>query len=193
MTSFPELNILLERYKEYLYRVKKYSPHSISSYLSDLRTYLQFHRNHVGDWREREYLSHFLKYLFQNNYANSSIYRYRCSLANFFDYLVQYKVISLSPVKQLGRYKRKRVFPKVWSQNKLKEVSTQMKKPVAVTLGKRYCEHRDLLITEMLYGLGLRIAELTRLQVKDIDLSSKMVIVKGKGGQHNLLPLTPRL
>lgn len=186
-----KLALYLEKYREYLLKIKNHSPLSIEAYMSDLSHFQKFHQDNLGNWKSREYLSRFLKKLFHQNYANSSIYRYRSSLSSFFDYLVKEKVISSSPVKWLGRYKRKRTLPEIWSQTKIEQAIKKLEIKKAKNKNDHYRESRDLLITEMLYGLGLRISELTYIKVKEIG--EEVVIIQGKGGHHQFLPLTPRL
>lgn len=186
-----KLALYLEKYQEYLSKVRNHSPLSIEAYMSDLSRFQKFHQDNPGNWKSREYLSRFLKKLFHQNYANSSIYRYRSSLTSFFDYLVKEKLISSSPAKWLGRYKRKRTLPKIWPQTKVEKVIKKLESKKAENKTNRYRENRDLLITEMLYGLGLRISELTHIKVKEIG--EEVVMIQGKGGYHQLLPLTPRL
>jgi len=48
---------------------------------------------------------------------------------------------------------------------------------------------RDRLILEMLYGAGLRAAELVQIDVEDIDQKSSLVRVRGKGGKERIVPL----
>lgn len=51
-------------------------------------------------------------------------------------------------------------------------------------------ETRDLAIVELLYGSGLRVAELCGARVTDLDLRSEWIDVTGKGGKARRLPLT---
>src|SRR5690554_1389088 len=52
---------------------------------------------------------------------------------------------------------------------------------------------RNYLILEMLFSLGLRASELTGIEIKDLDLSRKQLLVHGKGSKDRYLPLHDNL
>ena len=46
---------------------------------------------------------------------------------------------------------------------------------------------RDLLLLEMLYGTGVRVGEIVNIKVKDIDLSSRSILILGKGNKERIV------
>src|SRR5207245_6022951 len=50
---------------------------------------------------------------------------------------------------------------------------------------------RDVAVAELLYGSGLRVAELCSLRHEDVDLRERLVVVWGKGSKQRQVPMTP--
>ena len=46
---------------------------------------------------------------------------------------------------------------------------------------------RDLLLLELLYATGVRVGELVNIKVKDIDLSSRSILILGKGNKERIV------
>jgi len=51
------------------------------------------------------------------------------------------------------------------------------------------CEKRDLAMMEVLYGSGIRLSELVRMNVEDLDLANGLARVTGKGEKTRIVPL----
>lgn len=194
MPSKTNLSDLIEEFNSHLSAKVSYSTHTLLAYKTDLNAYAAFCTENSLNWWERESIRAFLKQLFLKSYRNSTIYRYRSTIAIFFNYLVTNEIVKHSVAKELGKFKRKTSPPRHWSQLQTQTViNTLHQGSKEKSLKLQYLKTRDLIITEMLYGLGLRIAELIQLKTKDIQPQEGLVIILGKGGRHEILPLTPRL
>src|SRR3990170_5714507 len=60
---------------------------------------------------------------------------------------------------------------------------------IAATKGERHAL-RDRAMLELLFGSGLRVGELCRLHVEDLDLAAGTILVLGKGLKSRVVPLT---
>lgn len=182
----------IKLFKDYLKEIKNFSPHTITAYQQDLQQYLAFcQKNNIFKWSERKTLRLFLKSFFEKKYSSTSIYRYRCSLGSFFNFLLKQNLINHSPAKQLGKFKKNNKLPQWLSQKKVHKVIDQLEEENKKSFN--YLLLRDTLIYNLFYGLGLRISELALLKINDINLKNQVVCVLGKGNHHQVVPLTPRL
>ena len=76
--------------------------------------------------------------------------------------------------------KKEKKLPRYFEYNELEELFNVPDTETA--LGQR-----DLLLLELLYATGVRVGELTNIKVKDIDLSSKSILILGKGNKERIV------
>jgi len=114
--------------------------------------------------------------------APSSVARLLVSLRALYRLLVREGDIESDPTATVGIPRRPQSLPKAIS---LDDVVALLDAPGTDLLGRR-----DRAILETLYGTGLRISELVALDVDDVDLDRRSVLVRaGKGGKDRVVPL----
>ena len=114
--------------------------------------------------------------------APSSVARTLVSVRAFYRFLVREGALEADPTARVGSPSRPRSIPKAIS---LEQVERLIETPPRDLLGRR-----DTAMLEVLYGAGLRISELTALDVDDVDLEEGVVLVRsGKGGKGRMVPL----
>ena len=114
--------------------------------------------------------------------APSSVARTLVSVRAFYRFLVREAGLAADPTAMVGSPQRPRPIPKAIS---LEQVERLIGSPPPDLLGRR-----DTAMLEVLYGAGLRISELTALDVDDVDLDEGVVLVRsGKGGKGRMVPL----
>jgi integrase/recombinase XerC len=101
------------------------------------------------------------------------------ALRRFGDYLVAKSYLPSNPARELVNPKLDRRLP-----SHLTEEETARLFDLAA-LG----EGRDRAVLELLYGSGIRLAELTGLNLDDVDLSTGVALVRGKGRRERLVPI----
>jgi integrase/recombinase XerD len=112
----------------------------------------------------------------------TTVSRTMVTLRSFYKFLVAEGHLNTDPTARLGAPRKPRSLPKAIS---IDEVTSIIEMPPASTLG-----HRDRALMETLYGAGLRISELTALDVDDLDLDQGSVLIRaGKGGKARVVPL----
>lgn len=115
-------------------------------------------------------------------FASSSVARALVSLRGLYRFLVREGRVEADPTAKIGSPKQPRSIPKAIS---LEDVELILDLPPETPLG-----HRDRAILETLYGAGLRISELTSLDVDDVDLDGGTVLVRaGKGSKARRVPI----
>jgi len=172
----------------YLDVEKGYSKATLSSYALDLAQWEYFlkTRNKSNEQPEqinRADIHAFLAELHRQRLAKSSIARKLSSLRSFFRFLLKKKYIQQNPCQGLKNPKQDKPQPKTLNIDQALSLMQAVIEPTPKGL-------RDLALAELLYGSGLRISETLGLNLEDIDLSQKIVRVRGKGGKERLAPIT---
>ena len=161
------------------------SPHTLAAYRSDLKAFSEWAARsrctQVGEI-DRTLLRRYVSFLAERRYARRSIARKASALRSMLTWAVARKILPASPATDLMAPKLDQPLPKV------------MKAPDAARLCELPPEDepiglRDRAILELLYGSGLRVAELCALDVDDADIAHGTVQVTGKGRKQRRIPL----
>ena len=106
-------------------------------------------------------------------------------LRGFFRFLAERRVILVDPTQDIRLPRHERIPPQVLSPSAVLKL---MKQPAATKIGTR-----DLAILELLYGTGLRLSECARLDLPDLSLGARQLLVRsGKGLKDRVVPLMGR-
>jgi integrase/recombinase XerD len=155
---------------------------TISAYHNDLTQYLHFLEGQgVGDWAatSQETIQDFLRLLKDKGLSSSSAARKLAALKTFYHYLLQQQVINENPTVSLERPKTGRYLPKVLTQA---EVQTLLHQPSLAP--------RERAIMELLYSGGLRVSELTKVNISDVNLHEGHLRMVGKEAKERIIPLS---
>ena len=167
----------VEGFLHYLKNERNYSPHTLSNYGRDLRFLTDFLRDKKIDrLTAREYLLA----LGRHDYARRSVARKLSAARSFFRFLVREKKTKENPFQNLITPKLPKKLPNFLYPE---EVNRLLASPDTATLpGKR-----DRAILELLYGTGMRVIELCRLNESDLDFDEGEVKVFGKGAKERIV------
>ncbi|MCK5198321.1 MAG: tyrosine recombinase [Spirochaetales bacterium] len=171
-------------YLNYLVAVRNLSDNSIRAYRHDLEMFSQFldSENLSFDNLTSQNVRSFIGGLDRQKLKESSINRGISSLKSFYKYCIRYDILEINPFSHVRSISGHRNIPDVLSFN---EIDMMLKMTDNTFLGIR-----DRVILELLYSTGCRVSELTAMQVKDLDLKKRMVLVHGKGGKSRWVFLT---
>ena len=160
------------------------SKNTIISYSLDLKglqSWLQSNNKNLMNCSESD-LNSFLATKFDNGIAASSITRSLSSIKGFYNWLQVSGSIQINPSELIESPKVGRKLPINLSEN---DIDRLLDAPDCATLrGKR-----DKTILELLYATGLRISELTNLELSQIDLKRGLIKILGKGGKERIVPI----
>ncbi len=166
----------LAKFLNYLKTERNYSPHTISNYARDLRFLTgMFKTRRIDRTAAREYLLALEK----RRFARRSIARKLSSARSFFRFLLREKLIDLNPFDALHTPKLPKKLPNFLYPE---EIARLFKTPGSTPIGLR-----DRAILEVLYGTGLRVIELVRLNVNDVDDDEGEIKVLGKGSKERIV------
>jgi integrase/recombinase XerC len=210
------MNSSVPKFLEYLRSVRNASPHTIINYGKDLEQFRVFLTppgtttppvNKIGHQVIREYVGH----LHQAGLEKSSISRKLAALRSFFKYCVREGLLKENPARLVPTPKLPKRVPSVLSAEEMsgfldqlasiqnpgagqrgskkgQDIAEQMPTNALIKVEDSLLLRRDRAILELLYAAGLRVSELTGLNLVDVDEKDRVVRVIGKGRKERIVP-----
>ena len=179
---------ILDAFIDNIWIEKGLSQNTLDSYRSDLEQFSKWlKKNNLSYLKtsKKEILS-YLSFLFQKGLGSKTVARKLSSLKSFFRYLVFKSIIQNDPSSEVETPKLLKSIPKSISE---KEVEALLAAPDEKTdIGLR-----DKTMIETLYSCGLRISELTNLELLNLNLRQGVIRVIGKGQKERLVPMGDQL
>lgn len=186
MSDRPTSDTLVDMFLEHLRVERNLSPNTIHAYASDLATLLSWAQRedvHLLDADHRR-LRRYLAELDRARYARRTIARRLAAVRSFYRFCVMRGYATGSPASVLATPKLQRTLPSVAPTSLL---DTLIETPDETTpLGLR-----DRAILELLYATGVRVSELSGLDIGDVDLAGGTMRVMGKGSRERIVPMHP--
>jgi integrase/recombinase XerC len=169
----------------YLQREKRSSPHTWGNYQRDLQRLAGFlAEQDVRQWTSltAPLLRRYTATLAREGLSGRSIARHLSATRRFFVFLIREGQASENPALDLPAPKHPRRLPGVMDVDGLGRL-------LDVPHDGSVHDLRDRAMIELFYSSGLRLAELVRLDLRDLDLQTGEVMVTGKGDKRRLLPV----
>ena len=168
----------------YLRVERHYALNTQQAYQRDLQQLLSFaSQQGVNSWIDltSEHLNLLVMKMRHANSSGRTIRRHLSSIRGFLSYLVNQSYLSSNCALGLQPPKINQNLPKTLDYGQL----IQLLKPRS----KSNSELRDVAIVEVIYSCGLRVSELTTLDVSSVDIAQGFLSVMGKGGKMRHTPL----
>jgi integrase/recombinase XerC len=168
------------------------APATVAAYRQDLAAFVEWaERASIDDPGavDRRTLRRYVAYLGTRRYARRTIARRASSLRRYFGWLVRTGRLAVDPAAGLSAPGGDGRLPRVLRADELASLLDQP--PVVVDSDPASIRWRDDAVLELLYGSGLRVAELCGLRPGDLDLQAGTVTVWGKGAKQRQVPITP--
>ncbi|HEY5974819.1 MAG TPA: tyrosine recombinase XerC [Geobacteraceae bacterium] len=172
---------------EYLASERNASPHTVEAYRRDLAQFAAFAAGDPRCLGEAGQVSHlhirqYLALLHKEERAKSSIGRKLAAIRSFFRFLLRRGMLASNPAELVSTPKKEKRLP---YHLDIDEATTL----VEAARGTDLLPLRDRAILETLYSSGMRVSELTGLDVAGADLEGGSVRVLGKGRKERIVPL----
>jgi integrase/recombinase XerC len=180
----------LAEFLRHLALEKNSSAHTVKSYREDLTQAIAFFRERNGgktpgptQFSTRLLRAH-LAWLHEQGYARTTIARRLAAVRSWCRFLCRQGVLNSNPAIGLRGPRQEKKLPHfVQREDMLRLLETP---PAGTPLGIR-----DRALLETLYSAGLRVSELTGLNLVDVDMDSGTATVRGKGKRERLAMLGP--
>jgi integrase/recombinase XerC len=178
-----------DAFTDYLQKEKKYSPHTISAYLNDIKKFqsfnkIQFDQENIDQVNYKQ-IRTWIVTLVDYGMSNISVNRKISSLKAFYKFLLKIKEIEVNPLLKHKALKVSKKLQIPFSEKEVAEVLVGMQNPSG------FEEIRDKLVIDLLYTTGIRRTELIHLKIIDVDLSNNTIKVLGKRNKERILPILP--
>ena len=144
---------------------------------------------------DRLLLRRYLAFLSTRKYARTSVARKAAALRAYFAWSCRRGNVSADPARRLGAPGGGARLPRVLDRREIDVLLDGTPRAERRTRGagadarERAIELRDDAVLEVLYGCGLRVAELCGLDEADVDLRGRTLTVRGKGGRERRVPM----
>lgn len=177
------MNRELSEFLAYLEHERNASPHTIASYGRDLRQLRDYLTEAGVRWNRagNVVLRGFLASLYEKRQKKSTIGRKLAAVRSFYEFCLDKKWIGENPARILATPKQDKRVPSFLSEG---EAEALLELPA----GRKPVDLRDKAILEFLYATGVRVSELTGLNLADIHLGERVARVRGKGKKERLVP-----
>jgi len=181
----------IEQFLEHLRYERNVSAHTLRNYSSDLGQFVEHlapanpatGKRNTPDITAIDHLTirEWMASLHSAQRKKASVARKLATLRTFFQFLVREGLLELNPAKLVSTPRQEKKLPRHLS---IEEAVRFIESPDTDTdLGKR-----DRAMLEMMYATGVRVAELTTLNLSDIDFKNQLVRVTGKRRKQRIVP-----
>ncbi|MGE9806869.1 MULTISPECIES: tyrosine recombinase XerC [unclassified Janibacter] len=184
-----DLEAVVDAFARHLRSERARSEHTIRAYRRDVELALAWIAEDEGVETLRDIrlaqLRAWLGHLARSGAARSTVARRSASLRTFFAWALRTGRVDVDPTLRLASAKRAAHLPQVLTHEDagavldVATVAADDEDPVHL---------RDLAALELLYATGIRVGELTGLDIDDVDLGTRVVRVLGKGAKERMVP-----
>lgn len=178
--SSPEI----DRFLDAMWMERGLSENTLAAYRADLqslRSWLEDHSLSLLD-AKREHILNFVAWRVQAGARPRSTARQLSSIRRFYRFMLRERMIDADPSENIEMPRLSRPLPRSLTEE---EVESLLSMPeVSDPLGLR-----DRAMLEVLYATGLRVSELVKLKLNQVNLRQGVVRITGKGSRERLVPL----
>jgi integrase/recombinase XerC len=177
---------------EYLAKERRLSPHTVTAYANDLARFRGFMEEHLEKSRPEEVdhndvRSWVISTLEDEGLLPQTVNRRLSCLRSYFKYLRSMGIITTDPMPKVTALRSKKALPLFIDRSRMEQLLEGM------AFGEGFAGMRDRIVIELLYGTGMRRAELIGLKVSDVDMYAGQLKVLGKRAKERVIPFSAHL
>jgi integrase/recombinase XerD len=160
---------------------KGLAANSLAAYQSDLERYGAYFGRHPSE-NHTDTVNQYLTSLYQSKFSSRSIARHLATLRNFYNFLLREGQVTSDPTEHIRSPKQWKTIPKFLN---LSQIDKILQAPDA-SMPKGV---RDRAMLELLYATGLRVSELCRVGISELNLEMGILRTTGKGNKQRVVPV----
>jgi integrase/recombinase XerC len=185
--SAPEILRLVAQYMAVLTVERASSEHTVRAYQRELHSFAAFLAKRCGEGVIPSQIEHpvireYMGTLYEKNLSKPSVARALAAIRSWFGWLARTGHIEQNPARLVSTPKLPKHLPRVPGAEQLNQAFNDVDAETA-------WPERDRVILELLYGCGIRNAELVGLNLEDIQWGNECILVRGKGRKERYVPL----
>jgi integrase/recombinase XerC len=188
MSGKPQAILLADQFLAAIANERGSSPHTLRAYERELHSFATYLVETFGPGIEISRIEHqhiraYLGTLYEKGLSKASTARALAAIRSWFKWLAKSGHIEQSPAALVATPRLPKHLPRVPTIEQMNRAVDGVSDEVAAW------PERDRVIFELLYGCGIRNAELVGLDLKDIHWADDLVLVRGKGRKERYVPL----
>ena len=179
-----------EKFINYLRYEKNYSSHTEISYFKDLTQFQNFIENEIGQFDpftiSSDQIRMWIVKLMEKGQKSSTVNRKLSTIKSFYKFLQKKELMEMNPARYIQGPKIETKLPSFVRH------SDMLKVLYSDSFSDDFEGHRNRFLIELLYLTGMRREEIVMLKNTDVDLSSNLLHVHGKGNKDRLIPISKK-
>jgi integrase/recombinase XerC len=180
-------------YLEHLEKERDVSPHTVKAYSRDLAAFTEFCDRHYGDWKwttlDRLGLRGFLGELQRRGLSKRSAARALSAVRSLYRFLQEHHGVPNNIARAARVPKLEKRLPTYLDRSQTQTLFDWAESRAG---GDELGPTRDLAILELFYSTGIRLSELSGMNLENLDLLSDQLKVRGKGRKERIVPVGSR-
>jgi integrase/recombinase XerC len=179
--------MFIERFIRYLQFEKRFSPNTVTAYKKDLYQFSEFIASPESDLLEisHQQVRAWIVSLMDQGMEPKSINRKISGLRSFYKFLQREGLVNSSPMIHVKAPKIPKRLPVVITEQKMDSLLDSEN-----VFGDDFEGLRNRLVLELLYGTGMRLAELVSLSDDDVNIYESQIKVLGKRNKERIIPIS---
>jgi len=177
---------MVESFIRYIQFEKRYSPKTVISYQTDLKQFENFLAKEYDGTAAQDanygLVRSWIVSLVEDKLDNLSVNRKIACLRSYYKFLLRQEIITKDPMMKIKILKTKKKLPHFVNESDTAILLDN------VNYGEGHAGQRDKIILELLYGTGMRLAELISLKEADVNLHARTIRVLGKRNKERVIP-----
>lgn len=177
---------MINRFIAYLTYEKRYSVHTLQAYKMELDNFFAFVEADGLDIADvdHKFLRYYFAMLKEKGKSASTINRSISALKSFYKFLQREKLVQNNPMRLIQSLKTPKKLPVAVDKDKLNLLLETMEEAE-----ENFENMRDFIVMELLFGTGIRLAELLQIKDSDIDLYNNKILIFGKRNKERFVPI----
>ena len=175
------MNDYIDKFIRYLEIEKAVSSHTLRAYRKDLEIFFDYAKTEpekIDMIDVRGFVAEQIK----GGMNKTTVGRRLSCIRSFFKFLHREGYIKSNPAKLVSNPKVPKLLPRFLSVD---EVFSLVEKPEGIG----FIPVRDKAILELLYSSGLRVSELSGLNIEDLNIKESLIKIRGKGKKERIVPV----
>jgi len=190
----PKLTQFTEDFLAALASERAASPHTLRAYHRELHNFAAYTVEKLGHSVSPKAIDHkhiraYLGELYSHGLSKASVARALAALRSWFKWMARHGHVEQNAASLVATPKLPKHLPRVPSIEQMNRTVDSLAVDSMAKDKETAWPERDRVLFELLYGCGIRNAELTGLNLEDIHWANEVILVRGKGRKQRYVPL----